>query len=451
MKSKIEHFFKLNENNTNIKTECIAGLTTFMTMSYIIFVEPTLLSITGMDFGAVMVATCISSFIATLIMGIIANYPIALAAAMGHNAFFTFTVCGSATIGGLGFGWKGALAAVFIAGIIYFLLTLVGMREKLLTIVPLPLKYGIASGIGIFIAFIGMQWAGLVVPAPTIMVTMGDVQSPPVLLAIFGLLLMATLMALKIRGSILIGILATIIVGLPFGLVQINGIVAMPPSIAPTFFKMDFQELFSHPNFLDVVFFFLFLNIFDTIGTIIGVGQQGGFLDKDGHLPRSDKALQADSCSAVIGSVLGCSTVTSYIESSAGIAAGARTGLANLFTALMFLVALFFFPLVESVGKGCPGPGDTTLYPVVAPALIIVGSLMIKSIKLINWDEITDAIPAFLACISMPFTYSISEGVSLGIISYTILKLATGKGKEVNWFIYLIAFILILRYIFLKA
>lgn len=445
----IERIFKLKENNTTIKTECIAGTTTFMTMCYIIFVEPAVLQNTGMNFGSVMVATCISSFIATLLMGLLANYPISLAAAMGHNFYFTFTVCGSAAIGGLEFGWQGALAAVFLAGVIYLLLTLIGVREKLLNMVPKPLKYGIASGIGLFIAFIGLQWTGLVIASPGTLVKLGEIHEPAVLLSVLGILLIAGLMARKVQGAILISIAIVTIIGVLLGIVKFYGITAMPPSIEPTFFKLDFQALFSHPNFLDVVFVFLFLNLFDTIGTLLGVAQQGNFLDEEGKLPRADKALQADSLSAVIGSTLGCSTVTSYVESAAGVAAGARTGLANMFTASLFLLAIFFYPLVKSIGEGYKLTDGTIIYPIIAPALVIVGSLMMKNIKNLDWEEISDSVPAFLATIAMPFTFSITEGISWGFLSYVILKLLAGKGKSVNWLIYVFAVIFILRYIFL--
>lgn len=441
--------FKLSDNNTSIKTELIAGLTTFMTMSYIVFVEPALLEKTGMDFGSVMVATCISSCIATLIMGLLANYPIALGAAMGHNFYFTFTVCGSAAIGGLGFGWQGALAAVFIAGIIYFALTLIGLREKLLDIVPAPIKHGIACGIGLFIAFIGLQWGGIIVSAPGTLVKLGDLTNNAVLLCIFGVLLIASLMALNFRGAILTGIIVTIILGIPLGIVQYYGIVEMPPSLAPTFMKLDFGALFSHPHFWEIIFVFLFLNLFDTIGTLLGVSQQAGFLDKDGRLPRAQKALMADSSAAVIGSVLGCSTVTSYIESASGVAAGARTGLANVVTALMFLLAIFFFPLVKSVGAGYEIAENVLIYPVIAPALIIVGSLMMKNIKEVNWGDVSESIPAFLAAVIMPFSFSITEGISWGFLSYVILKIVKGEGKSVHWLVYVFAIIFILRYRFL--
>lgn len=449
MLATIERFFKLKENNTTIKTECIAGTTTFMTMCYIIFVEPAVLQNTGMNFGSVMVATCISSFIATLLMGLLANYPISLAAAMGHNFYFTYTVCGSAAIGGLEFGWQGALAAVFLAGVIYLILTLIGVREKLLNMVPTPLKYGIASGIGLFIAFIGLQWAGLVIASPGTLVKLGEIHEPAVLLSALGILLIAGLMARKVQGAILISIAIVTIIGMLSGIVKFYGIAAMPPSIEPTFFKLDFHSLFSHPNFLDVVFVFLFLNLFDTIGTLLGVAQQGNFLDEEGKLPRADKALQADSMSAVIGSTLGCSTVTSYVESAAGVVAGARTGLANMFTASLFLLAIFFYPLVKCVGEGYKLTDGTIIYPIVAPALVIVGSLMMKNIKELDWEKISDSVPAFLAAIAMPFTFSITEGISWGFISYVILKLLAGKGKTVNWLVYVFAVIFILRYIFL--
>lgn len=449
MKAFLNNYFKLSENSTNIKTELVAGLTTFMTMSYIVFVEPAILKNTGMDFGSVMVATCISSFIATLIMGLYANYPIALGAAMGHNFYFTFTVCGSAAIGGLGFGWEGALAAVFMAGIIYLALTLIGLREKLLDIVPAPLKNGIACGIGLFIAFIGLQWTGLIVSAPGTLVKLGDIHNNAVLLSVFGIMLIACLLARQVKGAILIGIIVTIILGIPLGVVEYYGIVEMPPSLSPTFMKLDFGALFSHPHFWEVIFVFLFLNLFDTIGTLLGVSKQAGFLDKEGKLPRAQKALMSDSSAAVIGSVLGCSTVTSYIESASGVAAGGRTGLANVVTAFMFLLAIFFFPLVESVGAGYKLTETLTIYPVVAPALVIVGSLMMKNIVDVNWSKITDSIPAFLAAIAMPFTFSITEGISWGFLSYTILKIVTGEAKTVHWLVYVFAIIFILRYIFL--
>ena len=448
MIEKIYSFFKIKENNSSIKIETIAGLTTFMTMSYIIFVEPTLLSMTGMNFDSVMVATCISSAIGTLLMAVLANYPIALGAAMGHNIFFTFTVC-SVTAGGLAFGWQAALAAVFCAGIIYFLLTLIGIREKLLNGVPNPLKQGIACGIGLFITFIGLQWSGIIVGNPGSLVKLGDIHSAPVLLSIFGLLVTSILMSLRIRGAILFGIIITIALGIPFGVVQFYGIVNMPPSISPTFLKLDFNGLFAHKNFIDVIVIFLFLHIFDAIGTLIGVTKQAGLLDAEGKLPRGQKALLADSTSAIIGSLLGCSTITPYVESSAGVSAGARTGFASVITSLMFLLALFFSPLIKSVGEGYHVSPELTLYPVIAPALIIVGSFMIKNIKDIDWDNLTDAIPAFLTAIIMPFAFSITEGISWGFISYTILKVATGQGKNIHWMIYLFTALFIARYIFL--
>lgn len=451
MLATVERFFKLKENNTNVKTEFIAGLTTFMTMSYIIFVEPTILHKTGMSFHSVMVATCISSMIGTILMGILANYPIALGAAMGHNFYFTFTVCGAATMGGLAFGWPAALAAVFVAGVLYLLLTFSGIREMLLNLIPMPLKYGIVVGIGLFITFIGLQWSGLIVASPGTLVKLGNVTAGPVLLSVFSMIIITIMLAKKINGAILYGILITIIIGIPLRHINYHGIIDWPYSIEPTFMKLDFQALFSHPHFIDVIFVFLFLALFDTMGTIIGIGQQAGFLKEDGSLPRSDKALQADAGSAVIGSVLGCSTITCYIESSAGVSAGGRTGLANMFTAFMFFLAIFFAPLAQSVGEGYLLPDGTRIYPAIAAALIIVGSFMMKNIKNLNWDDITDVIPAFLCVVAMPFAFSITEGISWGFISYVILKVATGKAKEIHWLIYLFSILFIVRYIFLMG
>jgi len=382
-------------------------------------------------------------------MGVLANYPIGLAAAMGHNFYFTFTVCGAAAVGGLALGWQAALAAVFVAGILFLFLTFIGLRELLLNCVPLPLKSGIAAGIGLFIGFIGLQWSGLVVSAPGTLVKLGELHSPPVLLSVFGILVIAFLLSIRLKGGILFGILLTITLGIPLGIIQYHGIASMPPSIEPTFFKLDFVALFTHKHFIEVILVFLLLNLFDTVGTLIGVTKQAGFLDKEGKLPRGNKALQADASSAVIGSVLGCSTVTSYIESSAGVTAGGRTGLANMFTAFLFLLAIFFHPLVQAVGEGVKTDSGAVLYPAIAPALIIVGSFMIRHLKDIDWDDITDSIPAFLAAIAMPFTFSITEGISWGIISYCFLKLVSGKYKDVHWIIYLFAVIFILRYIFL--
>jgi len=439
MQNWLNRVFKLEENNTTLRTEMLGGTTTFMTMSYIIFFQPAVLSACGMDKGAVMVATCISSAIATLLMGLLAKYPIALAPAVGHNIFFAVIVCGT-----MGYSWQVALGAVFISGSVFVLLSLAGVWGKLVSAVPDSLKYAIAVGIGFLISFVGMEYCGLVVDTPGVLVGIGDLTSKPVILALFGVMLTAVLMVLKVRGAILIGILATAFLGIPLGVVHFNGILAAPPSISPTFFKLDIIGAFQ-TGLISVVFVFFFLDLFDTVGTLIGVSSQAGFLKK-GKLPRANKAMFADAVGTVSGALLGTSTVTSYIESATGIAQGARTGLANIFTSFFFLIALFFSPLAEMIG-GEYVYNDMILRTVIAPPLIIVGFLMMKNITRIEWADLTEGLPAFLTVIVIPMTLSITEGIAFGFISYSILKLVSGKGKEVHWIIYLFAVLFVIRYI----
>ncbi len=439
MQNWLNRVFKLEENNTTLRTEMLGGTTTFMTMSYIIFFQPAVLSACGMDKGAVMVATCISSAVATLLMGLLAKYPIALAPAVGHNIFFAVIVCGT-----MGYSWQVALGAVFISGSVFVLLSLAGVWGKLVSAVPDSLKYAIAVGIGFLISFVGMEYCGLVVDTPGVLVGIGDLTSKPVILALFGVMLTAVLMVLKVRGAILIGILATAFLGIPLGVVHFNGILAAPPSVSPTFFKLDIIGAFQ-TGLISVVFVFFFLDLFDTVGTLIGVSSQAGFLKK-GKLPRANKAMFADAVGTVSGALLGTSTVTSYIESATGIAQGARTGLANIFTSFFFLIALFFSPLAEMIG-GEYVYNDMILRPVIAPPLIIVGFLMMKTITRIEWADLTEGLPAFLTVIVIPMTFSITEGIAFGFISYSILKLVSGKGKEVHWMIYLFAVLFIIRYI----
>ena len=439
MQNWLNRVFKLEENNTTLRTEMLGGTTTFMTMSYIIFFQPAVLSACGMDKGAVMVATCISSALATLLMGLLAKYPIALAPAVGHNIFFAVIVCGT-----MGYSWQIALGAVFISGSVFVLLSLAGVWGKLISAVPDSLKYAIAVGIGFLISFVGMEYCGLVVDTPGVLVGIGDLTSKSVILALFGVMLTAVLMVLKVRGAILIGILATAFLGIPLGVVHYNGILAAPPSISPTFFKLDIMGAFQ-TGLISIVFVFFFLDLFDTVGTLIGVSSQAGFLKK-GKLPRANKAMFADAVGTVSGALLGTSTVTSYIESATGIAQGARTGLANIFTSFFFLIALFFSPLAEMIG-GEYVYNDIILRPVIAPPLIIVGFLMMKTITRIEWADLTEGLPAFLTLIVIPMTLSITEGIAFGFISYSILKLVSGKGKEVHWLIYLFAVLFIIRYI----
>lgn len=439
MKKYLDRYFKLKENNTSLQIEAAGGVTTFMTMSYIIFLQPAVLSAAGMDNGAVMVATCISAAVATLIMGLLANYPIALAPAVGHNIFFAVIVCGT-----MGYSWQVALGAVFISGSIFLILSIVGVWSKLVEAVPDSLKYGIAVGIGLLISLVGLEYGGLVVDTPDVLVGLGDLTNKAVLLSLFGILFITVLMALKVRGAMLIGILVTAFAGIPLGVVKYQGIVSSPPSINPTLFKLDILGAFN-TGLITVVFVFFFLDLFDTIGTLIGISGQAGFL-KEGKLPRANKAMFSDAVGTVSGAVLGTSTVTSYIESASGISQGSRTGLSNVFTSFLFLIALFFSPLARMIGGEYISDG-VLMRPVIAAPLIVVGYLMMKCVKQIKWGDITEGIPAFLAIIIMPLTLSITEGIAFGFIAYSVLKLVSGKGKQVHWLIYLFAALFIFRYI----
>lgn len=439
MSSFIHRFFRLKENNTTIRTEFIGGLTTFMTMSYIIFVQPAILSVAGMDKGAVMVATCISSAIATLLMGLLAKYPVALAPAMGHNIFFAVIVCGT-----MGYSWQVALGAVFISGMIFIGLSVIGVWEVLVEAVPDSLKHAIAVGIGLLIALIGLEYGGLVVATPGVLIGIGNLTSKPVILVLFGVVCTSVLMALRVPGAILLGIIATALAGIPAGVVKYHGFLSAPPSLAPTIFKLDILGALNL-GLLTVIFTFFFLDLFDTMGTLIGVSGPAGFLKK-GKLPRVNQAMFSDAVGTVGGALLGTSTVTSYIESTTGIAQGAKTGLANVFTSILFMAALFFSPLAEMIGGEYMHEG-LALHPVIAPPLIIVGCLMMTCVSFIPWKDITEAIPAFLTIIIMPFTVSITEGIAFGFISYSILKLAAGKGKQVHWIIYAFSILFVFRYL----
>ncbi len=439
----LDRLFNLKVNKTNVKTEVIAGITTFMTLSYIIFVQPTVLSACGMDFGAVLVATCVSSALATFLMGIYANYPVALAPGMGQNFFFAYTV-----VLKMGVPWQKALGAVFISGALFLLLSFFGFREKLIDGIPDSLKEAIAVGIGLFIAMIGFQWSGIVVGSASTLVGIGSLHSAPVLLSLFGLLLTVILVAARVRGALLWGILATALAGLPLGVVKYHGILGPVPSLAPTLLKLDIAGAFDL-GLVSVVFVFFFLALFDSVGTLVGVSNQAGLL-VDGKLPRAKEALAADAFGSVSGALLGTSTVTAYVESAAGVAEGGRTGLANMVTGVLMLAALSLYPLSRMVGDGFKLAGGAQIYPVVAPALIVVGSMMLRNVRRIRWEDATEAIPAFLTMVLMPFAFSITEGIAFGFISYSLLKLITGRGREVHWIVYLFAALFVVRYIFLQ-
>ncbi|MCR4410589.1 MAG: NCS2 family permease [Candidatus Saccharicenans sp.] len=438
MTETMEKIFQLQANQTNLRKELLGGLTTFMTMSYIIFVQPAILGQTGMDKGAVMVATCLASALATLLTGLLANYPVAQAPAMGHNVFFAVTVCGL-----MGYSWQVALGANFISGIIFTILALFGVAGKLVEIIPDSLKNAIAAGIGLLIALIGLEYAGIVVSTPGVLVGLGDLGSKPVILAFIGLLVISVLMAWKVPGALLWGILVTTAVGLPLGVVKYQGVLAAPPSIEPTMFQLDIVGAL-RSGLIPIIFVFFFLDVFDTVGTLVGVCGPAGFF-KNGKLPRANQAMLADAMGTVVGTLLGTSTVTSYIESSTGIAQGARTGLANLATSVLFLGALFLSPLAAMVG-GSFVYKDQVLHPVIAPPLVIVGFLMMKSVARIDWEDISEAIPAFLTVVVMPLAVSITDGMAFGFISYSLIKLARGEGRKVHWLVYLISFLLVIRY-----
>jgi len=411
----MEKLFNLKKHKTDVKTEILAGLTTFLTMAYILVVNPHILGNTGMDTGAVFTATAISSALATLIMAFLANLPFALAPGMGLNAFFAFTV-----VLGMGYSWQFALTAVFLEGIIFILLTIFNIREAIVNSIPANIKKAISVGIGLFIAFIGFQSAGMIRDNGATLVSLGTLTSGPALLAVVGLIITGILLAFNVRGALLIGIISTTIIGIPLGITHSLSGSWVPPSIAPVFFKFDFSQVFSL-DMLIVLFTFLFVDMFDTVGTLIGVSTKAELIDSEGNIPRCKQALMADAIGTTAGAVLGTSTVTTYVESSAGVAEGGKTGLTALTTAILFLIALFLSPLFLAV------PGAAT-----APALILVGLFMMTPVKDLDLSDYTEAIPAFLTLIIMPLSYSIANGIMIGMLSWLILKLCTGKVKEIN-------------------
>jgi AGZA family xanthine/uracil permease-like MFS transporter len=435
----LERFFRLSELRTTVRTEVLAGLTTFLTMAYILFVQPAVLGAAGMDRGAVLAATCIASAVATLLMALLANYPIGVAPAMGHNFFFAFTV----VVAG-GTPWPVALGAVAIAGSLFILTAGIGLRERVITAVPDSLKHAIGVGIGLLLALIGLEWSGVVVDAPGTLVKLGRLTSPPVLLALGTLAVMAMLLARGVKGAMLIGMVASAIVAWATGLVKWAGVVGAPPSLAPTFLKLDVLGALK-PGLIDVVLVFFLLALFDSVGTLIAVGSRIGLV-KNGTLPRARQALLADAIGTVVGAALGTSTVTAYIESSTGVAVGGRSGLASVVTAALFLLALFFYPLVSMIGGGYRTADGVVLYPIVAPALVLVGVMMMESVRHIPWDDVTEAIPAFLALVTMPLAVSITDGISFGFISYALVKLASGRARELNWLGYFFALVFLVRY-----
>lgn len=424
----LEQLFGLSEKRTTVRTEVLAGATTFLTMAYIIFVNPGILSQAGMDFGAVFVATCLAAAISTAIMGLYANYPVALAPGMGLNAYFTFGV-----VGGLGYSWQVALGAVFLSGVIFLAISLFKMREWIINAIPLSMKLSIAAGIGLFLAVIALKNAGVVVGHPATLVTLGNLKALPTILACAGFVLIAALHYRRIPGAVLIGILATSAIGLALGLTELKGIAALPPSLAPTFLQMDIAGALSL-GLATIVFAFLFVDLFDTAGTLVGVAHRGGLLDAHGRLPRLNRALIADSSATMLGAALGTSTTTSYIESAAGVDAGGRTGLTAVVVAALFLAAIFLSPLAAAV------PAFAT-----APALFFVACLMASSLKDLDWSDATEFAPAMVTAIGIPLTFSIADGIGLGFISYAALKLLAGRAAGLGPAVWIIAAAFVVR------
>ena len=452
----MENFFKLKEHGTDVKTEVIAGLTTFMTMAYILAVNPSILGATGMDTGAIFTATALASAIGSFCMALFANLPFVLSAGMGLNAYFAYTV-----VLGMGYSWEVALTAVFVEGIIFIILSLTNVREAIFNAIPASLKVAVSVGIGLFITFIGLQNAHIVVDGSTLVglfsfngsVKAGTFQSEgiTVVLALIGLLITAFLVIKNVKGNILLGILITWVLGIICQLTGLyvpnaeagfysqipSGIISAPASVAPTLFKMDFSAIASL-NFVVVVFAFLFVDIFDTLGTLIGCATKANMLDKEGKLPGIKGALMADAVGTTVGACLGTSTITTFVESSSGIAEGGRTGLTSIVSGLLFILALFFSPIFLAI------PSFAT-----APALIVVGFFMMQSVAKINWSDMLEAIPAFICIFAMPFMYSISEGISFGVISFVVLNAVAGKAKKITPLMWVLAVLFILKYIFL--
>ncbi|EKO3371775.1 NCS2 family permease [Vibrio fluvialis] len=426
----LERLFKLSENGTNVRTEIIAGITTFLTMAYIIFVNPAILSDAGMDRGAVFVATCLAAAVGCFIMGLIANYPIAQAPGMGLNAFFTYVV-----VLGMGYTWQVALAAVFCSGVLFILLSLFKIREWIINSIPMSLRTGISAGIGLFLAFIALKNAGIVVDNPATLVSLGAITSLPAVLGALGFFLTIALVHRGVKGAVMIAILSITALGLIFGDVQWGGVMSAPPSIAPTFMQLDFSSVFE-VGMISVVFAFLFVDLFDTAGTLVGVATKAGLIGEDGKIPRLNRALLADSTATSVGALLGTSNTTSYVESVSGVAAGGRTGLTAVVVGILFLLALFFSPLAGMI------PAYAT-----SGALFYVAILMLSGLVSIDWRDLTEAAPTVVTCLLMPLTFSIAEGISMGFIAYALIKLLSGKGRNVSLSVWVMAIIFAVKYI----
>jgi AGZA family xanthine/uracil permease-like MFS transporter len=434
MRSRLERYFHFAEHKTNWRTEMLAGLTTFITMAYIVFVNPSILAHTGMPIAAITIATCLCAAFGSILMGALANYPLALAPGMGLNAYFTYTV-----VLKMGVPWQTALGAVFLSGVIFLLLTFGGIRQRLLGAIPYQLHAAVAGGIGLFIAFIGLRNAGIIVSDPVTAVTLGNLHAPGTLLAIFGIILIAVLQAFRVKASMLIGVLSTVALGVVCRQVHYQPSAISPMALRDTAFHLDLRGAM-RLHFFDIIFVFLFVDLFDNIGTLVAVTDRAGLIAADHTIPRLDKIFFADATATVVGALAGTSTVTSYIESSAGVAAGGRTGVTAITTGLLFLAAIFVAPVVGAI------PDFAT-----APALILVGALMVAGAARIDWEEPRVAIPAFLTLVTIPLTYSIATGLSFGLIAFAALELATGRGRRQHWMLYTLAALFLFRFIYMHG
>ncbi|MGH7008338.1 MAG: NCS2 family permease [Stellaceae bacterium] len=426
----LESYFRLKDHGTNVRIEVVAGLTTFLTMAYIVFVNPMILGDAGMDKGAVFVATCVASAIGTLVMGLYANYPLALAPGMGLNAYFTYGV-----VKGLHYSWEVALGAVFISGVLFMVLSVTRVRDWIVDAIPRSQKMAISAGVGLFLGIIALKNAGIVVASPDTFVTLGNLKAPPTVLAVAGFLLMVALDARKVPGAIIIAILATTIAGILAGVSPFLGVASLPPPVAPTFLKLDIGGALN-AGVLVIVFAFFFVDLFDNTGTLVGVAHRAGLIRKDGHIPRLMRVFVADSTATLVGSLLGTSTVTSYIESAAGVRAGGRTGLVAVVVAALFLLTLFFAPLAETV------PAYAT-----APALLYVACLMTRGLAEIDWEDVTEYAPAVVTAIAMPLTFSIANGIAFGFILYAAIKLLAGRTNEASPAVIVLGLLFLIRFV----
>tara|TARA_B100000212_G_scaffold341779_1_gene326033 strand:+ start:147 stop:1436 length:1290 start_codon:yes stop_codon:yes gene_type:complete len=428
----LEKIFKLKSNNTSVSREILAGVTTFVTMAYIIFVNPQMMAVSGMDLGASFVGTCLAASIACIIMGIYSNWPVSLAPGMGLNAFFTYTV-----VGEMGYSWEVALGAVFLAGVLFFIMSVTSLRRWMLDSIPLNLRVAMGAGVGLFIGFIGLKNGGLIVSNNATFLSLGDLTNLETLLAAFGFLIICSLSVRNVPGAILIGVMLVTISGIFLELVEFEGLVAMPPSIAPTLMKMDVLGALDIAM-LSVIMSFLFVNLFDTAGTLLGVATRAKIIDEHGNARNFDKALKADSGSSIFGTFFGCSPVTSYVESSAGVEAGGRTGLTTVVVGILFLIAIFFSPLAAIV------PAYAT-----AGALIYVSILMMSGMEKLNWSDLTELLPALVIIVMIPLTFSIANGIALGFLSYVVLKISVGEIKNISSGAWFLTVVFVSKFLFL--